>query len=280
VFREQLSHLLFGFLQEHGLELLYKALGALGIFLAWYLAIKAVVKKIKQRVLDNTLVNDDYTKKMARLLGNMIFVSLMVFNVLAFFGFLGMDVWLIIGALSIAIGFALETTIKNMISGIFLLTNKKNKLGDTVEILGKFQLRGRIESITLRHTTIRTKDNRRVLIPNGELADTPIKTFKNETIMRGLLQVRVPRHSNIDQVRQLIIQTINANDFVQDKNYTTALISNFDAYGIVIKSFYYLNPSAGKTDFVINSEIRTQLSKLFKKYGIQTPYLNVVVDVD
>ncbi|NOZ44571.1 MAG: mechanosensitive ion channel [bacterium] len=182
--------------------------------------------------------------------------------------------------MSIAIGFALETTIKNMISGIFLLTNKKNKLGDTVEILGKFQLRGRIESITLRHTTIRTKDNRRVLIPNGELADTPIKTFKNETIMRGLLQVRVPRHSNIDQVRQLIIQTINANDFVQDKNYTTALISNFDAYGIVIKSFYYLNPSAGKTDFVINSEIRTQLSKLFKKYGIQTPYLNVVVDVD
>lgn len=239
------------------------------------------MRKVKSRVKSQSLnENDEYTNKMANMLWGLTFVTLMIFNFFAVLGFLWLDVALIVGALSIAIWFAMETTIKNMISGIFLLTNKKNKMGDTVEILGAYQLRGTIESITLRHTIIRVITNQKFIIPNGALADTPIKTFKSEPLMRGILKLKVPRYVNLEQVKKLIVQSINNHNFVLHKEYTSTLISWFDAHGTSISTFYYLNPGAGKTDFVINSEVRTQLSSLFKKYGIKAPYLNVVVGVD
>jgi len=166
-----------------------------------------------------------------------------------------------------------------MISGIFLLTNKKNKLGDTVEILWKFQLRGKIEAITLRHTTIRTVTKQRVIIPNGELADTPIKTYKNEKVMKGSLHLVLPRYVNLEQVKQLIIQSINQHDFVIHQSYTSTIVSGFDAHGIQLQCFYYLDPKAWKSEFIINSDIRKKLSQVFQHYGIKPPYLHVVIDV-
>jgi len=167
-----------------------------------------------------------------------------------------------------------------MISGILLLTNKKNKLGQFVEVLGSYNLRATIEEITLRHTVFRTIQNQRIIIPNGMLAETPIKTIKIEPVIRGKIEIKVPRHVNLDQVKQMLLDTVNANEKVISKEYTSVAVTGFDAQGIGLQGLYYMSPEMGGVEFSINSKLRIALSKLFKQYGITPPYLNITVDVE
>ncbi|HCY21714.1 TPA: hypothetical protein DIC40_07920 [Patescibacteria group bacterium] len=68
-----------------------------------------------------------------------------------------------------------------------MLTNKKIKLGDFVEFLGKLNLKGIIEEVNVRYTVIRSFDKRRTIIPNSIVAKTPIRTLKSEPILKGEL---------------------------------------------------------------------------------------------
>lgn len=269
-----------GYAQEHALEVLWKVLGATAIFIVIYIIIKKIVRKVENRVKGQAIDDDEYTNKVAHLVGNIVFISLMVFNILIIFSFLKLDVAIVMGSLSIAIGFAMENTIKNMISGILMLTNKKIAIGDFVEVLGSFQLLGTVEEINMRNTIFRTLESRRIIIPNWQLADTPIKTLKTENLIRGEFDIKLSRHVNLDQVKNLLLQTINTHENVINKHYTSSIVSGFDWRGIVIKNFFYFNPQMGKSAFVIKSDLRKTISQVFKKYGIKTPYLNVVVNVE
>jgi len=122
----------------------------------------------------------------------------------------------------------METTIGNMIAGIMIITNKKIKLGDFVELLGSLHMRGTIEEINVRYTIIRTFDKKRTIVPNSILAKTPIKTYKSESLIRGELFFTVPRHVYVPQVKQIVLETINAHKKVLYKEYTNIWIENFD----------------------------------------------------
>ncbi|MEI6119213.1 MAG: mechanosensitive ion channel domain-containing protein [bacterium] len=134
-----------------------------------------------------------------------------------------------------SIGFAMETTIGNMIAGIMLMTNEKVKLGDFVQFMGSLNIMGTIEEINVRYTIIRTFDKRRTIIPNSIIAATPIKTLKTETLIRGKVKLRLPRTIDIDQVKSLLIQIINSIDGVLHKEYTNIIVSGFDSGGIIVE---------------------------------------------
>jgi small-conductance mechanosensitive channel len=129
----------------------------------------------------------------------------------------------------------METTIGNMMAGIMLMTNEKVKLGDLVQFMGSLNIMGTIEEINVRYTVIRTFDKRRTIIPNSIIAATPIKTLKTETLIRGDIKVRLPRHIDIDQVKSLLIQVLNSIDGVLHKEYTNIVVSGFDSGGIAMQ---------------------------------------------
>jgi small-conductance mechanosensitive channel len=129
----------------------------------------------------------------------------------------------------------METTIGNMMAGIMLMTNEKVRLGDFVQFMGSLNIMGTIEEINVRYTVIRTFDKRRTIIPNSVVASTPIKTLKTETLIRGNIKLRLPRHIDIDQVKSLLIQTINSIDGVLHQEYTNIVVSGFDNGGIAVE---------------------------------------------
>lgn len=122
----------------------------------------------------------------------------------------------------------MENTIGNMISGVMILTNKKIKLGDFVQFMGKINMTGTIEEINMRYTVIRTFDKKRTIIPNSIIAKTAIKTYKSEPLIRGEILFTVPRHTHIPQIKTLLIETINAHKNILYKEYTNVRIENFD----------------------------------------------------
>ncbi|MCX6823080.1 MAG: mechanosensitive ion channel family protein [candidate division SR1 bacterium] len=257
-------------------SILGKAALAIGVFLVIYFISNYIVQRVRKRIIDNSLQTEGYTEKIAKLSGNIVRVFFLVFNILAVFQIIGFDTALIMGGISLSIGFAMQTTIENMVAGVMFITNKKIKLGDFVEFLGSINTKGTIEEINIKYTIIRSFDKRRLIIPNSIMASTPIKTFKTEPLMRGEFTIKVPRHVDIEQVKQLLNDAINANKYVVQKEYTNTIITGFDSFGIGLKSFFYSSP-AKKSPAIIARDIKPIVLEAFKKYGISIPFNHMTI---
>lgn len=72
------------------------------------------------------------------------------------------------GILAAIIGFASQAAFSNIISGIFMVISRPFKVGDRISLLPN--ITGVVEDITLRHTVIRSPENRRVVIPNSRIS--------------------------------------------------------------------------------------------------------------
>ena len=247
-----------------------KALIAVGVFLVIYFISNYIVQKVRKRIIDNSLQTEWYTEKIAKLSGNIVRVFLLVFNILAIFQIIGFDTALIMWWLSLSIWFAMETTIENMVAGVMFITNKKIKLGDFVEFLWSINTKWTVEEINIKYTIIRWFDKRRLIIPNSIIAKTPIKTFKTEPLMRGEFTISVPRHVDIEQVKKILNDTINADKHVLEKTYTNTIVTWFDNFGIGLKTFFFSNPGK-KSPAIIARDIKPTILEIFKKYGIKIP---------
>lgn len=92
----------------------------------------------------------------------------------------------IVGGLGVGIGFGLQSTAKDFISGLTLLLERKIKAGDFIELDG---LSGYVKEVALRSTLIRTRDGGDVVVPNGHLID---KHILNWTIDSYVARIKIP----------------------------------------------------------------------------------------
>jgi len=75
------------------------------------------------------------------------------------------------GAIALAVGFAAQDLLGNFVAGIFILKDKPFEVGDWIEWDGNA---GRVEDIDLRVSRVRTFDNERITVPNGDLANNAV----------------------------------------------------------------------------------------------------------
>lgn len=267
------------YLKNNWVNLVLDTFLAIWIFIIGYILIQRVVNKIKKRIEENSLEEDVYIKKNSTLVGKLVFVLLMIFLILAVFQVIGFDTAIIMWWISLSLWFTMETTIRNMIAGIIILTNKKVKLGDFVELLGKLKILWTIDEINIRYTVIKTYERKRIIIPNSILANTPIKTYKSEPLVRGEIFFTVPRHVHIPQVKKILIESINTNTKILYKEYTNVRIENFNAKWIKIKGVFFTDPKE-KTSFIMARELRPVIAENLKKYGINIPYPHITLSTE
>lgn len=265
------------YLAENWWDLIRRAFLWIWVFVVIYIIGKIVVGKTKQRIRDNTINEDIYTTKISNLVGNIVMTAFIIFDILAVFQVIWFDVAILMGWISLWVGYAMETTISNMISGIMILTNKKINIWDFVEFFGKLNLKWTVEQINIRYSIIRTFDKRRIIVPNNMIAKSPIKTFKIEPLIRWEISFTVPRHTNFQQLKDVIIPWINDIDWVIEKKFTNLFINWFDAYWINMKLFFFCAPQK-KGPFAVKKLINTFLLSTFKKYWIKLSHHNVVWD--
>jgi small-conductance mechanosensitive channel len=104
--------------------------------------------------------------------------------------------------LGLAVGFAARSTIANFVAGVMIAITQPVRLGDRVQI---GDADGQVEDIGLTYTRLRTPDNRRVLIPNEELASSRVT---NQTLIDAVslarVLVTVPLSADTARVRELL----------------------------------------------------------------------------
>jgi small conductance mechanosensitive channel len=108
------------------------------------------------------------------------------------------------GILAAIIGFASQEAFSNIISGIFLVIFKPFSVGDQIKLLSINQV-GIVEDITLRHTVLKSLENRRIVIPNSVISREAIlnSTLKDERISTHI-EITIAYESSIDKALQVM----------------------------------------------------------------------------
>ena len=122
--------------------------------------------------------------------GRLSHYAIIIFGLFIALSSIGLDfsnLALVAGALSVGIGFGLQSIVNNFVSGLIILFEHSLRVGDYVEL--DTGLTGTVKSINVRSTLINTNDNIDIVVPNSEFVTTRLT---NWTLGERILRVRIP----------------------------------------------------------------------------------------
>lgn len=163
---------------------------AILIFWCVYRVIRHVVKKTAVKTLQVKTVSI-----ITRAISYCFYV-LIVMYVLGLFGIKLSAIWGAAGIAGVAVGFAAQTSVSNLISGLFVVTDKAMKVGDFIEVDG---ISGTVDSIGIISMKLRTLDNQLVRIPNSTIIDSTLKNYSALPYRRYVFETWVDYDCDYDE---------------------------------------------------------------------------------
>lgn len=189
-----------------GLQYAPKIIGVLvTLFVAWIIAgwVGRLVRKgLEKRNFDATL-----TRFFANMTRYLILIAA-VLGCLGVFGIQTASFAAVLAAAGFAIGLAFQGTLGNFAAGVMLLVFRPFKIGDLVSVAG---ILGICEHIDLFTCEFKTLDNRKLVIPNGEVFGKTIDNYTGYDLRRADVDVGTEYSADIDQTRGVLekaIQTV------------------------------------------------------------------------
>jgi small conductance mechanosensitive channel len=110
-----------------------------------------------------------------------------------------------LGIAGIAVGFAAQDTLSNVISGITIFLDKPFEVGDWIKTADVY---GEVSEITLRTTRIRTKRNTWIVIPNRAIIDSVLENHSKRGEVRVDVPVGIAYKEDIDRTREVLLEAI------------------------------------------------------------------------
>ncbi|HJF27155.1 mechanosensitive ion channel family protein [Acinetobacter bohemicus] len=115
------------------------------------------------------------------------------------------------GILTVALGFASQTSASNLISGLFLIGEGSFEVGDTIQItlIRGHAIEGEVISIDLLSVKLLTQDNIYVRLPNEQLIRAPVQNLSKFPIRRIPITLAINFHEDIIKVREVLLDVAN-----------------------------------------------------------------------
>jgi small-conductance mechanosensitive channel len=188
------------------------------------------------------------------------------------FAFLG-------GALAIGIGFGTQNIIKNIISGIIILFERKIRVGDIVTIGG---MSGTVQTVDLRATTVRGFDGIDAIVPNSTLLENQISNWSGSSPdVRRSVVVGVSYGSNLRQAATLITDCAAAHEAVLKQPTPEVFFEDFGSDSLTLRLQYWTRLGGERAGPSVDSDLRFAISDALQAagIGIAFPQRDVHLDV-
>ncbi len=182
---------------------------------------------------------------------------------------LGFNLGVLLGAagvLSVAIGFASQTSASNLVSGLFLIGEKPFAIGDVIQIGGTT---GEVLSIDLLSVKLRTFDNKYVRIPNETLIKTEVSTLTKFPIRRADLRVGVAYHEDLRRVREVLMQVADRNLLCLDE---PKPLFFFQGFGDSSMDLQFSVWSTKENFLELKNTMPLEIKQAFDDAGIEIPF--------
>nr|WP_240140680.1 DUF3772 domain-containing protein [Xanthomonas translucens] len=214
-----------------------KAVLVLGLSL---LAVQYIHGWLTQTYLPKTEL-DDGSRNSISTVARYVGILLAVLCALAWSGIDVAQIALVVSALSVGIGFGLQSIIQNFVSGLILLAERPVKIGDWVKIGDQ---EGDVRKISVRSTEIQVGDRSTLIVPNSELIT---KTLRNMTLAGPLgrvqIQFAVSLGTDVVKLRTLLLELYAAHPGVLQDPEPSVFIDSIASGHVTLNSFAYVgNP--------------------------------------
>ena len=165
------------------------------------------VRKILRKSLEKNHADTGLVQFLDSLVKYGLYI-LLALTILQRFGVQTTSIVAAIGSVGVAIGLALQGSLSNFAGGVIILLIKPFKVGDYV-IQGS--LEGTVSEIQLFYTTLTTPDNRKIIIPNGQLADNSLINATAADTRRLDIKVGISYNSDVKLAKDLLLK-LGEND--------------------------------------------------------------------
>lgn len=175
---------------------------------------------------------------------------------------------IMIGALSVGIGFGLQTIVNNLVSGIIIAFERPIQVGDQIEVGNKS---GVVKEIGVRSSTIKSSSGADIIIPNGDLLSQHLINWTLQDRNRRVeFAIGLSFDSDIIQVRKIIEQTISKNNRILQTPAPEIVLNEFTEKNVEIKVLFWVPDLS--TASALRSLIMIEIYEALKAAGIQPGY--------
>lgn len=187
---------------------------------------------------------------------------------IAAFGFDLSNLAIIVGALSVGIGFGLQNVVNNFVSGLILLAERPIKVGDRI-LVGDQQ--GVVKRIKVRATEIQTADRANVFVPNSEFISKPVTNLTYADKMgRVIIPVGVAYGSDTGKVRDALLKVANEHPGVLEDPPPSAVFRGFGDSALNFELRCFLEEV--EKAIGVTSDLCFSIDDVFRNEGIEIPF--------
>ncbi len=196
-------------------------------------------------------------------------VVLIVFIVFQILGIKASTLFGAAGVVGIVLGIASQTSIGNIVSGIFLVSERSFEIGDLVRVGDKL---GVVDSVDLLSIKLKTMDNLLIRIPNQTIITTELINITRYPIRRMEVLISVAYKEDLRKVTEVLTQIIADNPLCLDEPEPLILYKNFGNSGIDIQLGLWFEKTKYKD---LRNSIFIDLKEGFDKAGIEIPFPHI-----
>ncbi|HET6628603.1 MAG TPA: mechanosensitive ion channel domain-containing protein [Woeseiaceae bacterium] len=201
-------------------------------------------------------------------IATVVYWALMAFVIIAAIQQIGLQtasLIALIGAAGIAVGLALQGSLANFAAGVLIVIFRPYRVGDWIEAAGTA---GTVVSVQLLTTELASGDNRRIIVPNGQVMDSIITNYSALPTRRIDLVFRIGYEEDIERARGAIRELVEADERVLEEPPCQIVVGELSEYSIHL----YVRPWVDNSDYwSVYFDLTESVKKRFDALGISVP---------
>ena len=261
-----------GLLNKDNMDALVAAVSAFGLKLLAAIVVFVAGRWLAGRItrlLEAGMKRAETDPTLIGFFRNIIYFGLLTMVVIAAVGQLGVQTTsfiAVLGAAGLAIGLALQGSLANFAAGVLMIIFRHFKTGDYVEVAG---VAGSVVELHLFTTTLRTPDNKIIVIPNAQVTGGTITNYSALDTRRLDLEFGVSYSDDLDHVKRVIKEVLDAEErLLEDPAPTIGLLTLGDS-----SVNFAVRPWVRSSDYWgVYFDLQEAMKKRFDKEGISIPF--------
>ncbi len=218
----------------------------------------------------------EQTVHLIQVVGKYLFILIITMLVLSFVGINTRSLTLVAGALSVGIGFGMQTIVNNLVSGIILLFDKSIRPGDFISLGDNFQtggFRGNVVQMNIRATVLRTNDNINIIIPNADLIASQVVnwTYADEKI-RFRVPFSVAYGTDIDKVKSIVREAMLGLHVVLSQPEPQILLAEHADSSLAFVAAVWVEGQNSRQPARTTDTVLTTIYKTLHEHGVEIPF--------
>ncbi|HSI76953.1 MAG TPA: mechanosensitive ion channel domain-containing protein [Lunatimonas sp.] len=174
---------------------------------------------------------------------------------------------IVLGALSVGIGFGLQTIVNNLVSGIILAFERPIQIGDAIEVGGRS---GVVKEVGIRSSTLQSYDGSEVIIPNGDLLSQHLINWTLSDRKRRIeIIIGVAYGSNLKLVQEVLLEVMKKNEILSIPE-PRVFVHNFADSAVEFRMLFWV--SNFDTWLGVKNQVMVDTYEAFDASGIEIPF--------